>query len=173
MTNLYVNCHKWWKYELGRGRATNSSVQESSLAFMSITLGAWVFFSCKQENSLCVEAIQHFPLYALSPLVSEKTSGIQGRLDWDWNIHVDTVVDIFTRKHLRYLFLAYLLSTYRIETGCSLTGEIYGFVSFHSNNLVGKYREYLYDFLTLILLPVTHPWYAIKFQMRTLSNEPL
>ena len=80
---------------------------------------------------------------------------------------------IFTRKHLRYLFLAYLLSTYLIETGCSFTGEIYGLVSFHSNNLIGNYREYSCDFLTLILLPVTHPWYAIKRQMRTLSNEPL
>ena len=94
-------------------------------------------------------------------------------IHWDSNIHVDTVVDIFTRKHLRYLFLAYLLSTYLIETGCSFTGEIYGFVSFHSINLIGNYREYSCDFLTLILLPVTHPWYAIKRQMRTLSNEPL
>lgn len=78
-------------------------------------------------------------------------------IHWDQNIHVDTVVDIFTRKHLPYLFLAYLLWTYLIETGCSFTGEIYGFVSFHSNNLIGNYREYSCDFLTLILLPVTHP----------------
>ena len=47
------------------------------------------------------------------------------------------------------------------------------FCFIHSINLIGNYREYSCDFLTLILLPVTHPWYAIKRQMRTLSNEPL
>ena len=74
--------------------------------------------------------IQHFALYALSPLVSEKTSGIQGRCAFT-GTRIFTLIPSYSRKHLRYLFLAYLLSTYRIQTGCSFVGEIYCFVSSH------------------------------------------